>query len=570
MRIREQIRQKGFFRGLLREGKWALSYLRQDVGKVVGFTVLNMLSVLVMMTGSVAAKYLIDGVVTGSARKILWPAVLIVSAAVLQFALSAVSSRLSIKAAIGTQIRLQSDVYGSVLNGRWEALSDFQNGELINRLTGDVQTVASGAVNWIPGVFTRLVQFAVTLAVICYYDPVMALIALAGAPITLILSRFLLKKLRDYQEKQRAVTGKIISFQEETFRNLKTVKSFGVTGRMEREMAALQDEYRRTMLSHHIFTLMISVLMTVLGMATAYVCFGWSVFRLWNGTILFGTMVLFLQLSNLLYQSFSGLAGMVPQFVSIATSAGRLMRVKDLPAEEPMTESGPVKTPVTVCGEHVAFGYQPDHPVFIDLSFTLKTGEITAVVGPSGIGKSTLFSLLLGLTEPKAGRITVLDGDGRPVPAGQMRSCFSLVPQGNTLFAGTVRENLLLADEHADDRACMEALQLAEAADFVTEMGGLDADLGEQGRRISEGQAQRIAIARALLKDAPVLLLDEATAALDQETQAKIFRNLREKCQNKACLVATHRMTALTYCDRVLTISDGGVTESVPPRADER
>ena len=398
--------------------------------------------------------------------------------------------------------------------------------------------------------------FIATLAVILHYDWIMALLALASAPFLLLTSRRLIRGMRTHQQEVRQVGSRLMSYETETLHNLDAIKGFGITGRQR------QEEFRRASLDYNLFSIRTEILMSVLGSAVQMAAFGYCLYLLWSGKILYGTMTLFLSQGTKLSSAFNALVRTVPSFLSASVSARRIRDLFALEPEPVLPDDGldrQASRGFTVAAEGVSYGYVPRQPVLTRADFRAAPGEIVALVGPSGGGKTTTIRLLLGLVRPQEGRAYLQAADGRQVEMNAgLRRYFSYVPQGNTLLSGTIADNLRMVKPDADDRQLREALEAACAWGFVSAMdGGLNASVGEHGHGLSEGQAQRIAIARALLRDAPVLLLDEATSALDVTTERTILRNLAARYPHKTCIVTTHRPTVISLCRRVYQVSGG-------------
>ena len=301
-------------------------------------------------------------------------------------------------------------------------------------------------------------------------------------------------------------------------------------------------------------------------MAVSAGCFGWGVYRLWSGAITYGSLTMFLQLASSLSSSFSALIGLVSSAISISTSAGRIMAVVQLP-EEDCEEALPMEelSHAAISIDHGTFSYQNGEPVLTDACFYAEPGELVALTGPSGEGKTTMLRLLLGLIRPRTGTADLICGDTRYPLSAKTRGAFAYVPQGNSMFAGTIRENLLLTNPQAGEGQLEQVLRTACAYDFVMELpGGLDYAVGGHGKGLSEGQAQRLAIARALLRGAPILLLDEATSALDEETEHQLLQNLMDSGLVHTCIFVTHRPAATTICHRRYRVAEGTVREEVP------
>ena len=317
-------------------------------------------------------------------------------------------------------------------------------------------------------------------------------------------------------------------------------------------------------MSFNSFQISMSSCMSLISMAVTSACFGWGVYQLWNGNITYGSMTMFLQLASTLRGSFQALVSLVQQVISITTSAGRIMAVEELPAEnEEKPEGFQDEEELDIELKDVSFKYQNGDIILNPFHFSADSGEIIAITGPSGEGKTTLLRLLLGLVEPCQGQAVLKGKKGKiyRITAGT-REAFAYVPQGNSVFAGTIAQNLQIVAPEASEQDMQQALKIACAWDFVRQFeDGLEHHLGAGGRGISEGQAQRLAIARALLRKAPILLLDEATSGLDVKTEQKLMKNLKESGWVRTCILVTHRPGSEEFCSRTYEIHRGDVTE---------
>ena len=291
-------------------------------------------------------------------------------------------------------------------------------------------------------------------------------------------------------------------------------------------------------------------------------------YRLWSGAINYGEMTLFLQQSSRLSSAFSAVVSIIPSTISSTISAARLMEIIELPREEKHPETTKHLEEIsgggfTITLKDVFFSYVEKRQVLVSSSMHAAPGEIVALVGPSGEGKTTLIRMFLGLIMPSEGEAVLSDSEGNAYPLdATTRPLFAYVPQGNTIFSGTIADNLRMVKEDATDEQIIEALKSACAYEFVERMeDGIHAEIGTRGKGLSEGQAQRIAIARAILRDAPILLLDEATSALDVETERRVLRNIVQNHPNKTCVVTTHRPSVLNLCQRVYRVVDTKLTQ---------
>ena len=552
----------GTFSEIWADWKWIWGYTKRYRRAVWFYTILGVASSTLGLVSAVASKYSID-IITGYDSDHLWFIVTVmVASALVGLLLRSVTSRISTKISLRVNNDIQAQVFDRLLGADWRSLNAFASGDLLSRLSTDVGSVSSSAIRWLPDLIVTAYAFAATLAVILHYDWIMALLALASAPFLLLTSRRLIRGMRTHQQEVRQVGSRLMSYETETLHNLDAIKGFGITGRYGRGFRRRQEEFRRASLDYNLFSIRTEILLSLLGSAVQMAAFGYCLYLLWSGKILYGTMTLFLSQGAKLSSAFNALVRTVPSFLSASVSA---RRIRDLYALEPepvlpddrldsLASQG-----FTVAVEDAGYAYVPHQPVLTHADFRAAPGETVALVGPSGGGKTTMIRLLLGLIRPAEGRAYLQAADGRQVEVNAgLRRYFSYVPQGNTLLSGTIADNLRMVKPDASDAQLRAALEAACAWDFVSAMdGGLEASVGEHGHGLSEGQAQRIAIARALLRDAPVLLLDEATSALDVATERTILRNLAARYPHKTCIVTTHRPTVISLCRRVYQVSSG-------------
>ena len=552
----------GTFSEIWADWKWIWGYTKRYRRAVWFYTILGVASSTLGLVSAVASKYSID-IITGYDSDHLWFIVTVmVASALVGLLLRSVTSRISTKISLRVNNDIQAQVFDRLLGADWRSLNTFASGDLLSRLSTDVGSVSSSAIRWLPDLIVTAYTFAATLAVILHYDWVMALLALASAPFLLLTSRRLIRGMRTHQQEVRQVGSRLMSYETETLHNLDAIKGFGITGRYGRGFRHRQEEFRRASLDYNLFSIRTEILLSLLGSAVQMAAFGYCLYLLWSGKILYGTMTLFLSQGAKLSSAFNALVRTVPSFLSASVSARRIRDLYALEPEPVLPDDGLdslASQGFTVAVEDAGYAYVPHQPVLTHADFRAAPGETVALVGPSGGGKTTMIRLLLGLIRPAEGRAYLQAADGRQVEVNAgLRRYFSYVPQGNTLLSGTIADNLRMVKPDASDAQLRAALEAACAWDFVSAMdGGLDASVGEHGHGLSEGQAQRIAIARALLRDAPVLLLDEATSALDVATERTILRNLAARYPHKTCIVTTHRPTVISLCRRVYQVSSG-------------
>ena len=555
--------KSGAFREMWNETKWLYSYAAKYKWLIVIYIVIGLFATGLALAASLVTKNLINEVLGG---KISAAAVaLYVFLGLSGIAVSALNRRLSAKISLRVNNEIRADVFGKFISTTWEEVSAFHSGDLLNRINGDVSTVADSVIGWIPSVTIKSAQFIGAIAIICYYDAAMALLSLISIPAAALISSLLLRKMRSYGTKIREAGSELMSFFEESLQNIQTVKAFGLSQSLDGRLAQLQKIYYDTSLEYNALSVKVTSGMSVMGLFVSYLCMGWCIFRLFTGAIDIGTMVLFIQLSSYLSSSISSLISSVPTVISATVSAGRIISVLNLPREE--EDESLAAREIADFGEapeiefrDVSFGYKNGGKVFSEVNLTVAPGEFAAFVGPSGGGKTTLLRLLLGLVKPQSGKAT-LSAKGKTTEISSVtRRIFTYVPQEKAMFSGTVAEMLRLFSPEATDEEINAALKAACAYDFVAALPeGINTPLGERGAGFSEGQNQRLAIARAVLRKAPVLLLDEATSALDLETERRVLENITALCRGKTLIVMTHRESVLPLCDSVYRISGGKV-----------
>ena len=555
--------KSGAFREMWNETKWLYSYAAKYKWLIVIYIVIGLFATGLALAASLVTKNLINEVLGG---KISAAAVaLYVFLGLSGIAVSALNRRLSAKISLRVNNEIRADVFGKFISTTWEDVSAFHSGDLLNRINGDVSTVADSVIGWIPSVTIKSAQFIGAIAIICYYDAAMALLSLISIPAAALISSLLLRKMRSYGTKIREAGSELMSFFEESLQNIQTVKAFGLSQSLDGRLAQLQKIYYDTSLEYNALSVKVTSGMSVLGLFVSYLCMGWCIFRLFTGAIDIGTMVLFIQLSSYLSSSISSLISSVPTVISATVSAGRIISVLNLPREEEdeslaAREIADFDEAPEIEFRDVSFGYKNGGKVFSEVNLTVAPGEFAAFVGPSGGGKTTLLRLLLGLVKPQSGKAT-LSAKGKTTEISSVtRRIFTYVPQEKAMFSGTVAEMLRLFSPEATDEEINAALKAACAYDFVAALPeGINTPLGERGAGFSEGQNQRLAIARAVLRKAPVLLLDEATSALDLETERRVLENITALCRGKTLIVMTHRESVLPLCDSVYRISGGKV-----------
>ena len=560
VRLLRQRARDGTLKDVLSDWLWIWSFSRSHWGSIIAYTLFGICSALVGLASGVVGKYLIDAIVARDTRLLLLLAGTTVLTTAAALALRTLTSRFSARLSISMHNDVQARTFDALLHSEWGEITRFPTGELLSRFSGDVNTVAGCAVSWLPNVFIQGITLVASLGVVLYYDPIMALIAFASTPALIFASRRLMRRQRSFNQKMRAVSGGMSAFEAETFRNIDTLKSFGVEDSMSEKLGHWQNSYREVSLEHNAFSIRTNLWLTLLSTGVQFLAMGYCLWRLWRGDILLGTMVLFLQQRSTLSGAFSALISLIPTALSGSVAAERIRELTELKKEG--RQSAPVR-PRGQCSlelRDIRVAYSDDRRVVLsNVDISADAGSVVALVGPSGEGKSTLMRLMLGLVLPDQGQLFLRDADGQQYPLGaDTRHLFAYVPQGNTVLAGTIAENLQLVNPGVTEEEMTAALEDACAWEFVRELPlGLNSPIGEGGKGLSEGQAQRIAIARALVRNARVMLLDEVTSALDYDTEQRVLERLMRR--GVTCIVATHRPSVLSMCQRAYRVQEGKV-----------
>lgn len=468
---------------------------------------------------------------------------------------------------VKAQNRMQQRVLARLLRSEWRGREAMHSGDIINRLEQDVKTVVTFLTETLPSTVSTVAMFVGAFVYLFQMDTWLAITTVAILPVFILVSRVYIAYMRRYNRKVRDTDSLIQSLLTETMQHRMLVKTMEADGQMLERLDNTQQTLRQWVRKRTAFSVASNFFLN-LGFSIGFlVAFLWGALRLYAGTLTFGGMTAFLQLVNRIQGPARDLAKLVPAFVSVFTAAERLMELEDIP-EEQQGESCMLPAPCGIRFEQVTFNYGApgQQPALRDFSVDFKPGTCTAVMGETGTGKTTLIRLLLALVKPQEGEISIYSSETSntcPTSSTSQTSFSSLsplhrcnfvyVPQGNTLLSGTLRENLQLGSPQATDHQMREALQMV-CADFVAELpDGLDTRFSEQGGGLSEGQAQRIAIARALLRPGSIMLLDEATSALDVETEKKVLENILSD-HRRTVIFVTHRPAVVNYCDQVVTI----------------
>lgn len=540
--------------------RWLVTQTAGQRLRLLALIVCNTLAALLSVWLALVYRSLIDGAVAADKEKLMFSIAQLVGAIVLQFAIGILSSTMMERTTVNLTVALQDSLLKSLLKNRYSAIVGYHSGELLNRMFSDVGIVVSGIISLVPSAAYLLFRLVGAVSVLIALAPGFTLLLLLGGVVISGVMLLMRGRFKHLHKQVQEAGGRVRSYLQETLSSLLVIKVFGAEKRVREQAMERQMEYRRVRRKRWMVSLVGGVGLRMVVQLGYFLAMVWGCFGIYSGTLTYGTMTATLQLVSQIQGPFTGFSGLLSQYYTLLASAERIMEVEELPEETAVEvdRDAYYRNLKAITFDHVDFTYGRT-PVLLDVCADLPKGEIVSITGLSGGGKSTLFLLLLGAYLPTAGEITIQTEAGERQPFRQVPGLFAYVPQGNYLFSGTLRENITFLRRDIPDERVWEALRLACAEKFVRDLPqGLDTPLGEKGHGLSEGQMQRIAIARALLSGAPILLLDEATSALDEETEAKLLENIQQ-LQNRTCLVVTHRKAALGICQRHLVIENGTV-----------
>lgn len=531
--------------------KGLLPFVRIARGRMLLCMLLGLLGVTASLSFVAVCKSLID-IATGSVDKPIMPFVIAMIGLLLaKLALRVIYNYQEGLNSINTQIKVRRSLYAHLLNSQWDGRETFHSGDAINRLEQDVSMIVDFCCSRLPSILITVFQLLAASAFLLVMAPKLLWILLVLMVVAVFGSRLFFNTLRSLTNSIRAKDSIIQAHLQETLQNRIVVLTISGARRMVERLKWLQEDLYGDTVKRLNYGAIARTFMN-LGFTSGYaVAFLWGVFGIRSGAVTFGMMTAFLQLVGQVQRPVASLAKVVPNFIRTITSVERLMDLQDLPLEKEETQKHIENVP-EIEVRQIVFSY-PDQQkkVFDGFSAVFPAGGLTAIIGETGAGKSTLTRLLLALLKPQSGDVLV---DGQPADV-DLRCNFMYVPQGNSLFSGTIRENLLLAKADATDEEMKDVLHRA-VADFVYDLPqGLDTSCSERGGGLSEGQAQRIAIARGLLHEGNILILDEATSAVDAETESLLLQNLKQHYHGKkTILFISHREAVVSEADKVVKI----------------
>ncbi len=539
--------------------KWIYRSCGKRNKETVALILLNAWSALCVTMFAILSKTVMDFAQAGEQRELLKNVIFLMLLIISQMVTRVLSSLVEAISQGRAEIDLKSTIFASIIMGEYAESVERHSGDLMSRLTADVQIVSESYVHILPATVSYLVRIFTATIALYNLDKKFALIFILCGLLFVIIATISRKYLKTLHRRVQEKDARVRAFMQEMLENLFAVKVFGIEEKVLRVSLKQQKKFYREKVKKKSFSIFAGIAFSIAFAIGFLAAVAYGSYGILKGTMTFGTVVAIIQLVNQLQTPAVGITGIIPSFFGMITSAQRLIEIGG--SKETLVDDADISYDefIKLRVEKASFGYD-EEKVITDANFTVNKGEFIGIKGPSGSGKSTIFKLITGLYPTDGGNVVIETTDGE-MDCKYTKKLFSFVPQGNMLFSGTVKENVTMICPDATDDEIYEALKIA-SAEFAYELeGGLDFMLGEAGAGISQGQAQRLAIARALLGKGKILLMDESTSALDSETEKIVVENLKN-LDNLTVLFITHRESVLEQCDRTVTASDGKIWES--------
>ncbi len=538
---------------------WLKSRIRPYWVKIIILILINSLASLFVAVNAYVCRDLIDSAVAGDKDRLIKVSVVVISIVVAQILLRLAYQLLNNHLHIRVESDLRTYFVTNVFQKDYLKITSYHSGDLMTRFSSDVGCVADGMIALLPTVIGLVFRIVAAFVALLFLDKRLAVLFSVLGIAAFIAARLMRNLLKNLYIKSQKSESKVRSFTQEIIENILVVTVFGASGTVVSKFKEIMDEHNKNKWNRAGFQAAATTVMAF-GFRAAYMlAFVVCGFKLLASTISFGTLTAVLQLITQLQTPFKNLSGLLPAYYQMIASAERLLEIMDISSEDDSDENCDTKKFYSrlrsVDFNNVTFKYDRD-TVLEDASITVNKGDFVAITGISGIGKSTMLKMMLGVIYPEAGSVAFKTDDGSFSPSKKYREMFSYVPQGNMLLSGTIYENITFMSKGKSDEEVRKAVELSCCSDFVDELPeGLQTVIGERGRGLSEGQVQRIAIARAILRNAPIMLLDEATSALDEATEERVLRNIKtlESC---TCVIVSHKKAALNVCNKEVMIED--------------
>lgn len=549
----------------LRKLRWIFAQSKPGLLLLIVSVTMGSIMSAISVYNAMISKSLIDAATSGKVDLVIkW---LTVMGGIILFNIFFGTLRSLISTYCSTKIsnELQKKFFAHVTYSEWMEHNKHHSVGILTRITSDTSTINGFICGTIPSIITSTVMLSISFITLLKIEPFLAVFTVVIFPVLFLMNKLFGKRLKKFYKDIQEKSIEYSSFIQESVQNLMIVKTFCREEDTINNMCRIQKERFNLVLKQTLFSSCTGICFSLGSSGAYFLVFGWGAISLVKGVITFGTMTALLQLFNKIQGPLSSLIGCYSPIISAIAAAERLMEMESMTLEQSNNDLN-VLNNTTPCIEfdNVSFGYKEGFNVINNISFDINPGETVALVGPSGQGKTTIIRLLLSLIHPSNGDLYIsnYEDGNKGVVCKDHRELISYIPQGNTLFSGTIRDNISYGNNNASFEDIVGACEAACALDFINDLDDkFDTKLGEKGHGISEGQAQRIAIARAFLRTKPILILDEATSALDAITEISVLRAIKNLKHKPTCIIITHRPGALAICDRILRLENGNLIE---------
>lgn len=544
--------------------KWIYTHARTQLPAMLLLMLCNAVYAVLGVGLALFSKRVIDAAQARDKTALFTAAAIMLGAILLQILVRIAIRTTEVHIGGKLEMHLRNDLFTKILKSEYARITEFHSGELLTRLTADVTVVSDGVTTLLPTVVSLLTRLICAFAVLLSLDRTFSLIFAAAGLLLFLLTRLFRGAIKRLHKRVQETDGKSRAFMQEAIENLPVIQIFGVSEKMrDRSEVLLEDNFREKLRRNRFSVLANTGFSAALSFGHLFALV-WGGVKICADALSFGTLTAVLQLVNQIQMPFTGLSGVVPKYYGMLASAERLMELENTEKDTSAAEKPDIGALYNALSaielRDITFRYAQD-TVLEHADATIRKNDFVLISGISGIGKSTLFKLLTGLLPPESGEIRLQTENGTVLPEKNSRGLFAYVPQGNMLFSGSLRDNIRFVREDATDEEILHAAEICCAREFIEALPeGLDTVIREKGQGLSEGQVQRIAVARAVLTNAPIILLDEATSALDEETERKLLQNLKEM-QNKTCILISHKPASRAVCNKEICIENKKILE---------
>lgn len=539
--------------------RWIGDVTGRQKWAVAALSLVQSLQALCGIFFALVMRRAVDSAVAGEGMLFRRYIVAMILVIVIQVSLRAVNRFLDERTRASIENRFRQRAFRDILHQEYKDISASHSGELMNRITSDTAVISDGVVSMIPSLTAMLLRIVGVLIVLYTISPLLVFIFLVGGVCVVLISMSPRKWLKRLHKRVQEADGDVRSFLQECLESLLVIQTFGCEDKMEKKAGEAMENHKRMRLKKNNVSNFFSTGLGVAMQGGYTIGFVWCGYGILQGSITYGTLTAVIQLIGQIQTPFVNIGGTLPKISALLASGERLMELEEKAERLRKKQSHVNREQLyqqmeAICFEHVTFSYEEEREILSDETFSIEKGEFVALAGASGIGKSTLMKLLLSVYEPDVGEIVFHMGDKR-LPVSEIPAdMFAYVPQGNHLMSGTIYEVVGFAEKSPciDREKVKLACETACAREFIEELPAqYETVLGEKGFGLSEGQMQRLAVARAVYSGSPILLLDEATSALDVDTERKLMAALRE-LPDRTVLLVTHRQEIFGLCDRIL------------------